>query len=640
MKSPFIGDWKKLVSDHKPALIQPDKIAVKDRTDPLLYYLPIRPSCDVYDQVYHTTNSLYKAGGDLMCKLKIAIGKLGSSEVNRHIWTQLKDILIKRGLAPTLHELEFTEDVGPRKPLVCPFRDGFNSITDLESPLSVCYLINDSHYYLSDVRWNALPFGLSFISGGLFSPTPGKDIYLPFGCGSYSLYPDVPRTLITKKWVASKISMTTTSSGTYYNHPNVFINYVDFLIDYGWYKQFRTIVPTRSLIIRRQTFPTNLVVNGNPQRQFMEMVVEGKDLLRKSTAHRFLLAKPLKMKLTDTGLFSKSLVRLKGIPNSDRGELFKYLMSGPYPSGTDETWYQRFFPRCLFGDFKTDIPEFDSAGRFSYLTDVVRVGGEVTPTVKITDYYVDKMSQGNDPALIEDTIQASKDVRSILKQGITKTSMKSDFARTVDSESYYKQYPIDKLGPVNEEIIQEKYSTYFQEVTRELNTKLANGELINDVGRSILLTKTGYDVNQYEEQIYEFEWSHTSHQNAVAALYTRQLGSLLNPDPHVVEQFSSMCKRFWSWFGLKWSAEPIEIEKCFLDMLQDKTDFDLSKKMKYHDTIMGQKSGRIQKFVGSFTTMVKSGETQYTCNFTYNSRGELLNQDSRPRNISVPDPVT
>jgi hypothetical protein len=49
-------------------------------------------------------------------------------------------------------------------------------------------------------------------------------------------------------------------------------------------------------------------------------------------------------------------------------------------------------------------------------------------------------------------------------------------------------------------------------------------------------------------------------------------------------------------------------------------------------TAMGQKYGKIKKFIGGFKTMVKSGEIYSTDTFNVEN-GYLQDQESRPRNI-------
>lgn len=78
---------------------------------------------------------------------------------------------------------------------------------------------------------------------------------------------------------------------------------------------------------------------------------------------------------------------------------------------------------------------------------------------------------------------------------------------------------------------------------------------------------------------------------------------------------------------------------CPLEELATK-DFDEAKKRKYRLTIERQlrkaADGKPFDAVGAFKTMVKSGETQYSDVLFVDDQGFLQNQDSRPRNISVP----
>ena len=108
----------------------------------------------------------------------------------------------------------------------------------------VYYYMNDSHYYLSDVEFKYR--GLCFISGLQFTPIPGRDILLPFCMGHFS---NLPCNVDEDSYL--EISMMTKNSQLEYRHPNVTVNLVDFCIDYGWSKHFRTICDSSLLKIEK-----------------------------------------------------------------------------------------------------------------------------------------------------------------------------------------------------------------------------------------------------------------------------------------------------------------------------------------------------------------------------------------------------
>lgn len=66
--------------------------------------------------------------------------------------------------------------------------------------------------------------------------------------------------------------MTTKTCGEMYEHANTYPNYIDYLIDYGWYKHFRTVIPSWCLKLTKMRVPSTILVSGNPQRTLLENV--------------------------------------------------------------------------------------------------------------------------------------------------------------------------------------------------------------------------------------------------------------------------------------------------------------------------------------------------------------------------------
>lgn len=67
----------------------------------------------------------------------------------------------------------------------------------------------------------------------------------------------------------------------------------------------------------------------------------------------------------------------------------------------------------------------------------------------------------------------------------------------------------------------------------------------------------------------------------------------------------------------------------------------VNKKGKYLKVLAAQKTQKTNAYVGNFKTMVKTGEEYHdTKTLEFDSHGRCINQESRPRNISVPDDIS
>lgn len=71
-----------------------------------------------------------------------------------------------------------------------------------------------------------------------------------------------------------------------------------------------------------------------------------------------------------------------------------------------------------------------------------------------------------------------------------------------------------------------------------------------------------------------------------------------------------MTQNFFDWFFKDFDFEAHETA-TFSQWIDNKTEWSNEKRKKYFKTYLGQKYGKISKFVGSFKTMVKSGETYF-----------------------------
>lgn len=199
--------------------------------------------------------------------------------------------------------------------------------------------------------------------------------------------------------------------------------------------------------------------------------------------------------------------------------------------------------------------------------------------------------------------------------------------------------PLKSVECPPDEIIEKKSRAYVAKVTQKINQYLSNTPANDIENTQVQITKTGYDVSKYTDDVIEYEWSSKSKRNEIGALYTRQFAALMNPDPKCMTVFEQMCNRYWKWFGSHWDLLEVE-EKNFQTMIMEKTSFPAEKKKKYLKTIEGQRLGLITTYAGNFKTMVKSGETYYSDRLEKDANGCLTGRSDRARLIMVPDPET
>jgi len=163
---------------------------------------------------------------------------------------------------------------------------------------SVVYFLNDCHYYLAD--WKPSVKCHVYISGGMFSATPGYGMLLPFAQGTYDIVP----TYDASPLCSTQVRMTTLSSGDPYVHPNVYVSGINSYIDYGWYKQFNAECPGEDLVIAKYLVPSHLSYTGNSQSRYLLNTT--KDLgLKTRSAHIFKNATPLVIDYVDSSPLDK-----------------------------------------------------------------------------------------------------------------------------------------------------------------------------------------------------------------------------------------------------------------------------------------------------------------------------------------------
>lgn len=222
-----------------------------------------------------------------------------------------------------------------------------------------------------------------------------------------------------------------------------------------------------------------------------------------------------------------------------------------------------------------------------------------------------------------------------------KKEMKRDLKEiNLDSQNLIKEkeyYVVKKLEDFtyNEEKIQRRYQNYFHRVIERLQNVDLRPKFSN---RLVRVTKTGLKVDANDGDFREYEYSNKSSANALYALLKRQLATYTKPDPNEMEQFRDFVRgRIQELFGNYTSGE-IEIDDFYTWL--DKKNFPKKKKLKYLKTFHKQIVDVNPKFIGSFNTMVKSGEVYRTKNFYVDLDGYVVGVVSRPRNICIPDDDT
>lgn len=139
------------------------------------------------------------------------------------------------------------------------------------------------------------------------------------------------------------------------------------------------------------------------------------------------------------------------------------------------------------------------------------------------------------------------------------------------------------------------------------------------------------------EESIEYEFSTKSVHNTLYALSKRHLSAGTATDESHVNRFSDMCDKFYDhvFSNFKIDDEDILSIYQFVDM---KKQFSNAKKRKYIETMHRQiKKGPFRSnLIGSFKTMVKSGEIFSAKTLQIDNLGFIQNCEERPRNICMP----
>jgi hypothetical protein len=123
------------------------------------------------------------------------------------------------------------------------------------------------------------------------------------------------------------------------------------------------------------------------------------------------------------------------------------------------------------------------------------------------------------------------------------------------------------------------------------------------------------------------------------SLWNRQASCHVNNDPNELDKFAEMSGRFFKYFKDAWDKDELNMVNLF--SVLDAKEFGDEKKLKYFSTMLKQKYGIVREYIGrGFTTMVKTGEV-YTSNcLKYDEMGRVITDESKPRNISKPCPLS
>lgn len=443
--------------------------------------------------------------------------------------------------------------------------------------------------------------------------------------------------------------MMTDTSQLMYKHPNVLVSHVDFVIDYGWYKHFRTIVHSNSLSIQKIKYPSNLHVRGNIQatlfRRWIDTIAsEFKGAISQMSP---VLCQPdFHTSFTKPNVVRRVVNSVQAVSKKHKqlNDKFKLLISGAYVSAQNTAWYTKYAKNVvewIFGNEITDeMAVIDNVMASTHLTQAedatIRYGG--IPVMKY------KQIDGLDDYNYVASGNASKEIKMELKQHLksmrSKRSVKQDaykFASLVKDYYHEKPLTVDMIQPPANEIIQPGAIFQMHENTKAVHKYLAEQQDNFEV-KDKDLVPSGYTPFVNGADIQEIEWSSKSYINQICGLYTRQMACRTKINDEDYKRFENMTKRFWGWYSSELNKIEFDHEYDLFEALDSKT-FPPDKKAKYLDTLLKQKHGVLTRYLGAFTVMVKKGEVYQTNSLDYNSKNQLMNQESRPRIISKPDPV-
>lgn len=96
--------------------------------------------------------------------------------------------------------------------------------------------------------------------------------------------------------------------------------------------------------------------------------------------------------------------------------------------------------------------------------------------------------------------------------------------------------------------------------------------------------KSGSEIIGVNGETSEFEFTHKSRQNTIAAL-VRHFGTKNQPDPASVRRFDRMKGPFFDYLKQKLKEDPIEFDKHLLDYSKTQDSWTDAKKAKYDGNI-------------------------------------------------------
>lgn len=293
--------------------------------------------------------------------------------------------------------------------------------------------------------------------------------------------------------------------------------------------------------------------------------------------------------------------------------------------------YRLYLPRSLSNRLRTIVQYFDK----NYHLELKAFKSILRQSGVTDDRYMNPMIAGVIVNDMEREIEEFKRELMKRKSKIVKCKDAGTLSQPIDSKDYYKikHFTADDIPDPDQKVIQRGHYQYIMRVVKAIRALAQYHISMPEESRQVYVTRTGYEIPAGTE----FEWCVRSQLNIIYAVFCRQLSCKTIPNKTDLAKFSKLTTSFWTDFKNKWSQIPVE-PRSFKEDLLAKTTFTDEKKLKYWNTIMRQKYGLTNKFVGNFSMMVKSGEVHFT-----KMAEELdgrLKHESRPRCICLPDKTT
>lgn len=222
-----------------------------------------------------------------------------------------------------------------------------------------------------------------------------------------------------------------------------------------------------------------------------------------------------------------------------------------------------------------------------------------------------------------------EDFKTDLVQEMPKNDLPGD--KTDEISGYHFVKSFDKVHYPNPLLIQDNYYEYVMKITDDVNNWLKENEKEFAKARVYSPVYTGYTIlNSSQEKQLEYEFSSASVRNKIYAVWNRQLASNSNIDKIHLHNFDKMTDKYFEWFFSNFDEHVDSFDA--LKWLYSKSDFSLSKKRKYDETITKQKYNPSASYSSPFIARVKGGEVCYTQKIDLDSNGHIITED-RPRLI-------